>query len=270
MGKRVPKPDREKAREYAGVGVMIHKSIIHLVRDIRPSNGRLMEITINTAPKLHVINVYAPQADVDSKESKDTAPETTFTNEAKRKKEQQELLKEKFYENVDSKIKKCQRSKQIVMVVGDLNANLGTPINEFEAQVLGEELHKPTKEEILGMREQTRSNRDHAISLAADNSMIIANSWFKKPWDKQVTYRKTTAKASVPVTEQDFSAIDHWLIARARRSTIKDIHTEPKDDVDSDHIPSICDLKVKARESCKKQNCKTIYRGIYTDENREK
>ena len=60
-----------QALEYHGVGAMVAKKLVRDIEEVEPVNGRLMKVTFDTVPRLHVINAYAPQAGRPTAEKED-------------------------------------------------------------------------------------------------------------------------------------------------------------------------------------------------------
>jgi exonuclease III len=236
-----------KAREYGGVGCMIHNSIRHLIEDVKPVNGRLMVITVKGNPKLKIINSYSPQADMDNAEMKSNPSEENITA-AQHKFAQQENIKSSHYENINAELDLCKMSRQLVILAGDFNAKLHQPLNELEETVLGKNLWGADKEGILKMSKSTRSNREHLINTAVNKHMVIRNSFFKKHPKLQITRVIPGKPRKGNAAMDSHEILDHWLVPKQWFSSILDVTTRVEDDVDSDHIPSIATIKMKYRE----------------------
>ena len=68
------RPNPEQWRELAehwGVGIMVKNALVACITDINPINGRMMKISFDTTPRLHVFSVYAPQAGRPTTEKED-------------------------------------------------------------------------------------------------------------------------------------------------------------------------------------------------------
>ena len=85
--------------EYHGVGALPAKKLVRDIDEVEPVNGRIMKVVSDTVPKLHIVNVYAPQF------GRPTAE------------------KEEFLETLHKVVGKIVEKDQHV-VIGDFNAKL--------------------------------------------------------------------------------------------------------------------------------------------------
>ena len=100
-------------------------------------------------------------------------------------------------------------AKEILIIAGDFNAKMHKPTTASEEQVLGKELWGKTAAEVAQMSDETKLNRELVIETALHNELIIANSFFRKAPEQQVT--KTNlgyAQAQSPTPQSELSQCD--------------------------------------------------------------
>ena len=133
QGKRCKKEDYEKAREYAGVAVMVGKDLWKTIETMEPLGSRFMRIRLKTKQKVDIIVAYGPQAEKSPEE------------------------KDEFYDNLQKAIKATPKS-HILIIAGDFNAKLMKPNSDMERTVIGTEAiyHEECEK---GMGNGTRDNR---------------------------------------------------------------------------------------------------------------
>ncbi len=61
-GGRATRAEWKQALEYYGVGTMFATKPVRDIEEVEAVNGRIMMLVLDTVPKLHVVNAYAPQA----------------------------------------------------------------------------------------------------------------------------------------------------------------------------------------------------------------
>ena len=70
------------------------------------------------------------------------------------------------------------------------------------------------------------------------------------------------------ITTSKHSTIDHWLVCHRWRNNIKDCNTQTNVDLDSDHFPTIIDVKIKLKAKTQPKPTVRMYRKS-TPEQRE-
>ena len=60
-GGRATRAEWKQALENHGVGALVTNKLVKDIEEVEPVNGRLMKVVMDSTPRLHVINGYAPQ-----------------------------------------------------------------------------------------------------------------------------------------------------------------------------------------------------------------
>ena len=129
-----------------GVGIIVPEN---KTAEFTPINDRICQTTTtaNSNQKLHIISAYAPTLD---------------------KSEKDPDIREKFYSDLDSIIKK-HSSRHITIIAGDFNAKTGSAKNN---NIYNSVIGKYGKGDI-------NSNGYHLINFAKINNLKLTNTFFK-------------------------------------------------------------------------------------------
>ena len=115
-----------------------------------------------------------------------------------------------------------------------------------EEDVLGRHIYEKGSRDI---GEEDTANRFLLIDLCKANNLIVANTWFLHPPDRQVTYREPHTKILTDTNSdwspQDFAQFDLYLIPQRWRISCTDMYRQPRANLDSDHFPLVVCTRVK-------------------------
>ena len=100
-------------QEHVGVGVTIHKQWWGKVENVRPIDGRMVEVERKAKPPSVLYVVDAP-----------TATHETETKEA-------------FYDKLINEVRRSKSAHRITIIAGDFNAKLGAARNDDKRQIIG-------------------------------------------------------------------------------------------------------------------------------------
>ena len=69
--------------------------------------------------------------------------------------------------------------------------------------------------------------------------LIVANTWYQKPQDKKVTYRDIRADINdTDYSPEQYAELDHCIVRRGWRNSIKDIESCTERYFPSHHFPT--------------------------------
>ena len=132
-----------KVSGQGGVGVWLSKSMLGSLLGYKPINGRLMSIRLQgTVKNLKIVQVYAPTS----------------------KATQEEL--DEFYTDLQTEIDNTHK-KDIVMVMGDFNAKVGSMQDLSEKGIIGRYAY--------GSRNE---NGEQLVDFALGNGLKMMNTTF--------------------------------------------------------------------------------------------
>ena len=230
----------DENREFHGVGIVIKNKIRpHRTKNI-PVNSRIMEMTVDAAKPITIINAYAPTAEKESEE------------------------KEKFYEEIKRAIDRNKHN--VVIAAGDWNARL-VKTRDGENDIMGKhhiEEGDPNRERP----ENQEENREHLIQLCKMTNMRIRNTDFEKPNYKKVTFKKVGETEGGPWDDTKYAEIDHVLIKEKSKNMITDVESDIKANIDTDHYPIKWNFTQKLK---KRQKEEQRYKyAMETEEDKEK
>ena len=190
------------ARGQAGVGIALSRKAENALLDWFPVNSRLSAVRLNGSVKvsrnknsrrcLFVVSIYAP-TDCSSDD-----------------------LKDKFYSDLSGLLENA-RSSDIVMVIGDFNAQIGR-LDESERRFGGSH----------AIPSRRTDNGDRLLNLCAQRGLFLANTNFEHKQRHCVTWRP-----SMP--SQPWTQIDHLAISYRWRGSVEDCRSIWSTSVDSDH-----------------------------------
>ena len=199
-------------RGMYGVGIALSPRAESALLDWIPVNSRLCAVRLNGITKvnahrrsrrcLFVISAYAP-TDVASDAEKDS-----------------------FYSEL-TRLVRCARSTDIVILAGDLNAQVGR-LTSAETHLGGR----------FGVNAQRTDNGDRLLHFCADHRLFLVNTNFQHKRTQRVTWRPPTAG-------QSWTQLDHIAISYRWRASIQDCRSFWSTPLDSDHALVRARLKIQ-------------------------
>nr|XP_021199035.2 LINE-1 retrotransposable element ORF2 protein [Helicoverpa armigera] len=194
------KEDEEDVREN-GVGFLLSDAAKKSLLDWKPISERIITARFNSkARKITVVQCYAP------------------TNPAS------EEDKDDFYSALNLTLKNI-RKQDIVIVMGDLNAKVGTDND-------GCQRHMGTHG--MGVR---NGNGERFLEFCQDNDLTIGGTLFIHG-----DHHKYTWNSPDGITKNQ---IDHLAISSKWRSSLLDVRNRRGADIDSDHHLVVAEVRLK-------------------------
>lgn len=182
-----------------GVGIMVRSELIENILSVERFSDRAMKITLVVGERVcHVFSVYAPQVG-------------RPTNE-----------KEEFWEFIEDEVARVPANEGLI-IGGDVNAHVGSDCSGYE-DVMG----------VFGYG-QRNAEADFVLGVCRNHDLKIANTYFKKKREHQVTYKSGTAETQV----------DLVLVRPSDQMRMKDCKAVPGEAVLTQHRPVVCGLIVK-------------------------
>ena len=203
----------DDAGHNQGVALMLTKQAERAMISWQPHGPRIMEAYFKTSDKnisLRIIVAYAPteQANTD--------------------------VKNEFYDQLDSVYKNGHKGRDLTMLLGDFNAQVGSN-NENVEEVMG--IYG------LGLRnDKENDNGDRLVSFCTENKLVIGGTIFKHKKIHTATWKSPD--------QRTFNQIDHICISRRFKGSLLDVRVQRGPDVNSDHYL----LTSKVRLRFKKQD----------------
>ena len=189
-----------------GVAVVLDSHHAAAVESFDPISDRILKLKINSRPvPLHVIQVYAPTSASSEEEIED------------------------FYNTLQSAVDKVP-SKEICIVMGDLNAKVGE--GEDRDSGIGPFGH--------GVRNE---RGDLLANFCQANDLVITNTLFQQPLRRRYTW--------ISPGDRSRNQIDYIMINRAWETSVLSSKTRPGADCDSDHKLVSTKLNLKTWRSPK-------------------
>lgn len=143
--------NKEK-RAQAGVAILLRKSLVQGIKDIRYVNERILHISMQIrGQKLEIIAAYAP------------------TNDC------HDGIKEKFFTDLSDVIDKINQGHQIV-IMGDMNGRVGSRENDEVVGNFGEE--------------EVNNNGERLIELCKQHNLKIGNSFYQHKEIHKITWER--------------------------------------------------------------------------------
>ena len=162
--KKIPHDLHTKTIEHIGGGFIVHKKWWNRLKDVRPINGRMMEVVLETTPETIMNIVDAPHA---------------YKNEDE---------KDEFYEELHRQ-DAVRKSKNLNIWLGDFNARPGKPREEGEEEIIGAHPYERKWNPIEVESEEVADNRNKCMDFCRIHDLRIMNTRFEKSdWNK-ITYR---------------------------------------------------------------------------------
>ena len=184
-----------------GVGLLMTKACHNCLIDWHPISERIMTARFKAKIRnISIIQCYAP----------------TENSELRKKTE--------FYNSLKDTIKQISQ-KDIVILMGDLNAKVGDN-NEGVEHIVG----------MHGIGERN-DNGNMFTEFCADHDLIIGGTWFPHKHHHKVTW--------VSPDKQTENQIDHFAIKRSWRKSLLDVRSKRGADVGSDHHLVVAQLRIK-------------------------
>ncbi|VDP04103.1 unnamed protein product [Schistosoma margrebowiei] len=140
-----------------------------------------------------------------------------------------EDVKDQFYNRLQSIIEKCP-TKDLTILVGDLNAKVGMDNTEYE-DIMGRH--------GLGERNE---NGERFANLCAFNKLVIGDTIFPHNGIHKITWTSSNTTTQ--------NQIDHICINKTFRRTMEDVRTKRGAEIASDHHLSITKMKLKLKKRC--------------------
>ena len=208
----------EGAPHTQGVALMLTPESFRSLISWEAHGPRLMEAMFKTSDKnidLRIIVVYAP------------------TNEA------EDEDREEFYEKLTTIYRRDHKEKNIMMLLGDMNAKVGC-VNTGLEQVMG----------VHGLGE-INENGEQLTGFCQSHNLVIGGTIF--PHKRMHT---ATWKSPDNVTQNQ---IDHICISKKFRRSLLDVRVLRGADVDSDHYLLISDVQLKLKKRVQEKNPRIKY-----------
>ena len=180
-------------RDYAGVGFIVAPWAKHAVACFLQLNSRLACLKFRVAGgKLGIISAYAPH--------------NGHPFDAR----------QEFFEKLGSMYERTAVNKG-KFIFGDLNSRLHTRLPGEEAYIGDYVFGDPSAN--LGLS----SNRELLLELCASYDLTVSNTFFSKPWEKQVTFRCPGTAPLEHISWNRFTQLDFVLATEDNRKAIQNL-----------------------------------------------
>ena len=138
---------------------------------------------------------------------------------------------EKFYDDLNMALKQT-KSMDIIYVLGDFNAKVGRNVVSPVAGKFG-----------LG----TQNERgERLVNFCEQHSFTILNTYFQHPQRRLYTW--------ISPGDVRRNQIDYILVKSRFRNSIRNCRTYPGADINSDHVPVVCKMKLKLKKVKRKKS----------------
>ena len=194
------------AKHTQGVAFMLSKNAQKSLKSWEPHGPRIIEAFFKTSMKninLRVVMCYAP------------------TNEA------EDLAKDNFYSKLESVIQKKYSAKDILILMGDMNAKVGDNNDGYE-RVMGKH--------GLGTM---NNNGERFADFCLENNLVVGGTVFPH----KTVHKYTWTSPGDRVRNQ----IDHICISKKFRRSLLDVRTKRGADCNSDHNLVIAKIQLKLK-----------------------
>ena len=201
---------------------IIKNAMAKHITDIIPHSNRITEMRIAGSAPVTILNIYAPQSGR-TKEEKDA-----------------------FHQELRNIIKKIPK-KGPYLIIGDWNAKVQEADTEEEQQWIGEHTFCKGTETTWQQTEGVEENREALLEHCREFTLAICNTRFCKPDFKLATWRTMGTTKEHPLCRQSYDQIDYILTPKRWQNGIKDVESDLKANIDSDHAPvwAKCHFKLK-------------------------
>ena len=129
------------------------------------------------------------------------------------------------------------RIKGLVLIGSDFNARLQHATDAEESIIGNHTIHRQTAD-LTHMSDDTLENRNLLASFCRGQNMLAINTHFREPGNELAPFIQIGADTTPTPTRNEHEQIDYWLIGARWKSMIKDVETDMKTKIDSDHYPS--------------------------------
>ena len=136
--------------------------------------------------------------------------------------------KDAFYKDLDNHTSNNIKRHDIHIVLGDFNARLGKDSHEFAPSSIGTTL----------MHDETNDNGERLIEYCLGSNLTHAQSHFPQPVSRLWTWKHPTGT---------HAQLDHILISRKWRNSLKNCRAYNTVELDSDHRILSATIKVSLR-----------------------
>ena len=147
------------------------------------------------------------------------------SNTNRRTKHEEEEKVEEFYRDVMKAKEQC-KPHDITLIMGDLNAKLGSERVEDVVGPFG-----------LGNRNE---RGDRLAEWCVENEQVVMNTFFKQPPRRTWT--------SMSPGDRTRNQIDYITVNKRFRNAVTKTRTYPGADCNSDHVPVVVDMKAKLKK----------------------
>ncbi|KAG7307745.1 hypothetical protein JYU34_006321 [Plutella xylostella] len=194
------KPNEEDKHEY-GVALLLNKSAKQCLLNWKPINERILTARFKTrARNVSIIQCYAPTEDTECEK------------------------KDHFYLQLDEILREIKR-KDIVVLMGDLNAKVGSQNSSLE-MIMG-------KHGVGTMND----NGERFIETCGMHGLVIGGTLFPHKECHKVTWVSPDGRTQ--------NQIDHITISKTWRSSLLDVRNKRGADVGSDHHLVVGKIRLK-------------------------
>ncbi|GFO11189.1 craniofacial development protein 2-like protein [Plakobranchus ocellatus] len=153
--------------------------------------------------------------------------------------DREDIEVEQFYEEIE-KAKAYLKSQDIIIVMGDFNANIGDERIEDVVGASG-----------IGTVNERGSRLNERCQI---NDFTITNTWYQNHPRRQWTWKS--------LGDRYRNKIDYILIQKRFRNAIKTSKSLPGVDCDSYHIPVMCRFQIKLKKVRKEKANPKIPNGL--------
>ena len=192
-----------------GVGVIVKKHLNTSVLGYIAKSERVIMLKLEGKPfNVVIIQVYAPTADHNNEEV------------------------EEFYQQVSECLEEV-KSTDVLVVMGDFNAKVGTEATEVSGQ--------------FGLGEKNERG-ERLIQFCQEEKLIVTNTMFQHPMKNLYTWSSPG--------DLYRNQIDYVLVRERFRNNVKNVKTYPGADINSDHCLLLAKLRIKIKKV--RKSTKTI------------
>lgn len=224
-------PHDKKDREYAGVGIVVHKKWQPCIHEIRPICGRLILCKFRSyGINFSLLGTYAPHSGHSTQ------------------------IKEDFYDTLQSHV---EGSNEVLLVGGDFNARLHHRY-PTETDALGPNIFGRGREYLEQVAEKTRENRDLFMDFCRMNSFVVLNTLFDKPLSKQATYREVSTHIGETISAEKHAQLDFWLIKDCYKNCCVNVQSRTDLYLHSDHYPLEAFFQLHLKAQCPRRRTQTV------------
>ena len=149
------------------------------------------------------------------------------------------------WEELQDTISKITEAKNIT-ICGDFNAALHHR-KEGEEDVVGQRVFGKGIQFLETKEDRTPDNfidnREHLTTITRATNTVIANTFFQKNPENKITYKAMATDNGPPWTPERYYEIDHCLVRKCWRNSVKDITTDPHTNINTDRYMMTVEIK---------------------------